>query len=141
MKTISVAIIALVGALCSVCIQAENQGDEPISSEIWEKVKKIRAELTKMKADDKVDDQKLIADVQSLVSQVQSDLKSTSASLQSQLSGEVTAITSKVTQMTNAGKFDPTVLQLFKGIAKATAADKNGSKTGSPTNKPSINTS
>lgn len=135
-KMKSTSVLIVVGIMCLVNVHADNNstsvhGEDPITSEIWAKVTKIRADLQKMKADDKVDDQKLIADVQSLVTSVQADLKNSPSPLQSQLSGEVAAIQSKITQMTTSGKFDPTVLQLFKGIAKAVSGDTNGSKPGS----------
>lgn len=139
-------VIALVAFFCSVnasdIVSEGGQSNDPVASEIWQNVGKIRGDLQKMKADNKVDDQKLIADVQSLVNRVQSDLRNSPSSVQTQVSGEVTAIQSKITQMTTSGKFDPTVLQLFKDIARAVSGDKNGRMPGSSSNsKNATNTS
>lgn len=133
MKSTSVLTVTLIVVLCSVHIYSQTSptsghGDDSGSSEIWEKVKKIRADLQKMKADDKFDDQKLIADAQSLVKLVQAELKNCPPSLQAQLSSEVTAIQTKITQMSNSGKFEPSILQLFMGIVKAVSAEKRQEK-------------
>ena len=147
MITTPVLVIALASIFCSVNalsdkVLEEGQSDNPISSEIWQNIRKIRSDLQKMKADNKVDDQKLIADVQSLVRRVQDDLKNSPSSVQTQVAGEVTAIQSKITQMTTSGTFDPTVLQLFKEIAKAVSGDKNGRVHGNSSNsKNATNTS
>lgn len=123
MKSISIVIVALVGVLCSLMVSAADPPtDNATTLDMTEKINKIRADYQKMKADDKVDDQKFIADVQTLANQLASDLKNASTSLPTPVLAEVTAIQSKIVQMTTAGKFDPTVLQLFKGVVKASKA-------------------